>query len=130
MQRLAIALLCAASLAIAVHPASARVNVTVGIELPPPPVVEFQVEPNVVVVPQTHVYYAPAVTEYDMYRYGPYWYINRSGYWYRSRAYRGPYTAVEYRYVPRQVVVVPARYRHHPPHPHGKPHRHAKYYTD
>jgi len=103
----------------------AGVNVSVGINVPPPPAVVFPSEPQVVVVPSTRVYYAPAVTDFDMYRYGPYWYINRDGYWYRSRAYGGPFTPIAYRYVPHQVVVVPAKYRHHPHHPHGKHHEHG-----
>jgi hypothetical protein len=110
-----------------VRPVLAQVDVDIHIGVPVPPVVVFHSEPEVVVVPRTSVYYVPAVTEYDMYRFGPYWYINRDGYWYRAKAYRGPFNGVEYNHVPREIVVVPSEYRHHPRHPRGGPPGHRKH---
>src|SRR5262249_30525135 len=110
------------------RPCAARVNVDVNIGIPAPPVVVFPSPPQVVAIPSTQVYYVPQATEYDMYRYGPYWYINRDGYWYRARQYGGPFTVVDYRYVPHQIVVVPAQYRRHPIHPHGGPPGHWKHH--
>jgi hypothetical protein len=109
-----------------VRPALAQVDVDIHITVPPPPAIVFRSEPEVVVVPQTRVYYVPAVTEYDMYRFGSHWYINRDGYWYRSKAYRGPFAVVEHHRVPREIVVVPSEYRHHPRHPRGGPPGHRK----
>lgn len=111
------------------RPACARVDVGINIGVPPPPPpVVFQSPPDVVVIPRTQVFYVPSATDYDMYRYGPYWYINRDGYWYRSRAYGGPFNVVAYDRLPHAIVVVPTGYRHHPPHPHGGPPGHFKHY--
>jgi hypothetical protein len=92
-------------------------DVSIHVSIPPPPHVIFETQPEVVIVPQTRVEYVPVVTDYDMYRYEKYWYVNRDGYWYRSHSYRGPFRYVEYRSLPHAVVVVPAEYRHHPEHP-------------
>lgn len=92
-------------------------DVNIHVSIPPPPHVIFETQPEVVIVPQTRVEYVPVVTDYDMYRYGKYWYVNRDGYWYRSHSYKGPFRYVEYRSLPHPVVVVPAEYRHHPVHP-------------
>ncbi len=123
MNRMRIAVMVAASLGIAavLRPVAAETDVYIG-NIPPPPAVVFNIEPGVVVVPQSQVYYVPSVSEFDMYRYRAYWYINQGGYWYRSRAYRGPFDYVEYSRLPRAVILVPARYRRHPPHPPHPPH--------
>lgn len=97
--------------------AAPAADVSVHIAIPPPPHIVFEAAPQVVIVPQTRVEYVPVVTDYDMYRYGKYWYVNQDGYWYRSRSYRGPFKHVSYGHVPRAVVVVPADYRHHPNRP-------------
>ena len=97
-------------------PATARVDVHIGIGVPPP-VVEFRSPPPVVLVPGGDIYYVPSVTQYDMYRVGRYWYINQDGYWYRSRSYRGPFRLIEYRALPPRIVVLPRQYRRHPLHP-------------
>jgi hypothetical protein len=74
--------------------------------------VYFRSEPRVVVVPGTRVYYVQDY-DYDMYRYGRFWYMNSGGNWYRSRTYRGPWIYVGYRSVPVQISYVPPRYRRH-----------------
>jgi hypothetical protein len=96
--------------------AQAKVDVHIGIGIPPPPAVVFESEPQLVVVPGTQVFYL-ANPDYDLYRYGGYYYVNRDGYWYRSRSYRGPFGYVEYGRVPRQIVVVPGNFHHYPVHP-------------
>jgi hypothetical protein len=101
----------------------AEVDVHIGLNIPPPPSIVFRHEPPVVVVPQTDVYYVPEASGYDMYRYGSWWYVNRDGYWYRSRTYNGPFAVVEYNRLPRAIVGVPKHYRHHP-------HRHHERYGD
>jgi hypothetical protein len=103
------------------RPGFAEVDVHVNIGVPPPPAVVFDREPQVVLVPSTQVYYLPGAADYDMYRFGPFWYINRDGYWYRARGFRGPFRPVAYVRVPRQIVVLPVEYRHHPPRPRRAP---------
>ena len=94
---------------IAVAPARAEVDVHINIG---PPGVLFHSEPDIVVVPRTQVYYAPA-GDWDVYRYGSWWYANREGHWYRARSYRGPFAPVIYSHVPRQILVVPPKYHRH-----------------
>ena len=72
----------------------------------------FQSEPDIVLVPGTRVYYIRDY-DYDVYRYGSYWYYNYNGGWYRARRYGGPYAYVGYQSVPRSVAYVPVRYRRH-----------------
>lgn len=98
------------------------VDVDIHIAVPPPPHIVFETEPEVVIVPQTHVAYVPVVTQYDMYRYDKYWYVNQEGYWYRSRSYRGPFKHVQHRHLPHDFVVLPTEYRHHPIKPKGPKH--------
>ena len=100
---------------------SADINIRLGDR--PAPVVVFDEEPEVVLVPRSRVYYVEH-RGYDLYRYGRYWYINDDGYWFRAAGYRGPFVGIELRHVPRSITVVPDRYRHHPihpAHPHGGP---------
>lgn len=130
MSRPVAAFIVVASLVVTASSGMSQVDVDIHIGIPPPPAVVFHSEPEVVVVPRTKVYYVPAVPDYDMYRFGRSWYINRDGYWYRSNAYRGPFKIVEYRHVPHEIVVVPGEYRHHPLRPHGKPSKHRKHKGD
>ena len=95
---------------------SADVNLSVGDRKPP--AVLFTREPRMIVVPGTRVYYVQDV-DYDMYRYGGYWYINDDGYWYRARTYRGPFRTVTYASVPRTIVRVPVAYHREPIRPRG-----------
>ena len=113
------AVLLAATASTAHASVSADINLHVG-QQPPAPVVVFDREPDVILVPNTRVY-AVGGLDYDLFRYGQYWYINSGGYWYRARNYRGPFGAIRYENVPRQIVIVPDRYHHHPMHPLGGP---------
>jgi len=115
--RKAIVICLAASLWLMLEPfgrAEAHVDVHIGVGVPAPPTVIFDREPEVVLVPQTNVYYVPGQPDYDVYRYGGYWYVNRDGYWYRSQSYQGPFTYIVYDRVPRPIVVLPGEYHHHP----------------
>jgi hypothetical protein len=97
-------------------PASASVTLNVQVrdgDPPPPPAYVFDSEPEVIVVPSTRVYYVPE-QDFDLYRYGRYWYINRGGWWYRAPGYRGPFQSIEYDRVPVSVLRVPPKYRRHP----------------
>ena len=108
--------------------AEARVNVDVHIGIPAPPVVAFPAPPQEVIVPDTQVYYVPEATDYDMYRVGPYYYVNRDGYWYRAHHYGGPFAVVQYSRVPHDLLVLPDGFHHHPPRPFGGPPGHNKHW--
>jgi hypothetical protein len=71
----------------------------------------FNDMPTMVRVPGTRVYYTQD-SDYDVYRYGNYWYMNYNGDWYRASGYSGPWIFVGYRSVPRDVYMVPSDYRH------------------
>jgi hypothetical protein len=121
MKRLLV-LAAVASLWVAALPASSMAAASVSISIGDPyrgTALHFRSEPDVVLVPETRVYY---VRNYDrdVYRYGRYWYFVDDGRWYRARTYRGPFLYVHQTSVPRAIVSVPPRYRRHwggpPPH--------------
>jgi hypothetical protein len=96
--------------------ANVMLNVGVGVHMggpPPPPAYVFDSEPEVILVPSTRVYYVPE-TDFDLYRYGRFWYINRAGWWYRSAGYHGPFDYIGYDRVPASVINVPPKYRRNP----------------
>lgn len=87
--------------------------ITVG-DAPPPPRLYFADEPRFVFVGGVRIVDAPD-PDCDLFYYGGAYWLYRSGYWYRSRAYDGSYVAVEVRRVPRAVLEVPPKHwRHHP----------------
>ncbi len=101
-------------------PALARSRTYFGFQIgvsnaPPPPVFVYHEEPHVVFVPQSRVYVVedPDADDYDVFRYGPYWYTLEDGYWYRARDYDGPYRVVDVRYVPRPIFAVPEKHWKH-----------------
>jgi len=100
---------------------SLGVTLTIG-NAPPPPVIVIREQPRCVVVAGSSVYVVADDEDdipYDMFRYGVFWYVYNDNYWYRARGYRGPFTVVDARYVPRAIISVPARHWKH--HPHGGP---------
>ncbi len=95
--------------------ASAATSISVNLRVGEPyrgPSIVFTHEPDVVVVPETRVYYVRNY-DYDMYRYGSYWYYCYDNGWYRAHSPRGPFAFISYRSVPRAVYTVPQRYRRH-----------------
>lgn len=90
--------------------AQVDVHITVG---PPIPGVVFEQPPPLVPVPQSDVYYAPSVGNYDTYRMGEWWYINRDGYWYRSHDHRS-FEPIEYDRIPPPLLSLPGEYRRYP----------------
>jgi hypothetical protein len=76
------------------------------------PQLAFYDQPDVVVIPGTRVYYIDDY-DYDLYRYGNYWYYYWNGGWYRSIDYDGPFYFISYVSVPYSIRYVPVRYRHH-----------------
>ena len=97
------------------------VNIQVGLgSAPPPPVVVYREEPPMVVVPGSVVYVVnDSRCGYDYFQCGVYWYIWNEGYWYRANNYRGPFAAVNAKYVPSVIMTVPSKHWKH--HPHGGP---------
>jgi hypothetical protein len=124
MKRLLITAAALASLGLVGLPqlssASTRVGVSINIGDPyRGGALHFRSEPDLILVPSTRVYYVDDY-DYDVYRYGGYWYFIDDGRWYRARSYRGPFVYVYTSSVPRAIVQVPPRYRRHwggpPPH--------------
>jgi len=72
---------------------------------------EYHREPQVVLVPRTKVYFVQR-DDYDLYRYGRYWYFIEEGRWYRARSWKGPFLHIRTATVPRSVRGVPLKYRH------------------
>lgn len=113
---------------------SLRVQLNIG-NAPPAPMVIYNEAPPVVVVPRSAVYVVrDDDRDFDLFRYGVYWFIWNEGYWYRSATYRGPFRVIEARYVPAAIWNVPGRHWKH--RPHGGPpelgmkkHRHDHYYA-
>lgn len=87
----------------------ARAEVSVNINLGPPPIVVAE-PPEVVVIPESRVYFVPD-PRVDVFFFNGYWWSPRGDRWYRSRAYNGPWGVIERRYVPRAVMYVPPDYR-------------------
>ena len=102
-------------------PALANGNTYFGFQIgisnaPPPPRVVYAAPPVMTYVPEAGVYVVQdGYDGCDVFNMGPYWYINRGDYWYRARSYRGPFVAVDVRYVPRSVFYVPQQRWHHYP---------------
>ena len=80
---------------------------------PPPPRVRFFQPPPVEIVPNTSVYVVENPYGYDMFQYGGFFYVSNGGYWYRAHSYRGPFVAVDARYVPRAIYSVPPGHWRH-----------------
>ena len=67
--------------------------------------------PNLVVVPDYPVYYAPSVSANYFFYDGFYWVFNvADGQWYSSSWYDGPWVFVDPIYVPQPLLVIPLRY--------------------
>lgn len=103
----------------------AQADVSIGINIGPPPIVVPQ-PPEVVLVPQTDVYFVPGV-EFDVFFYGGYWWSPRGDRWYRARSYDGPWGVVAPRFVPRPVYRVPHDYRMIYEHEHHIPYKEWKH---
>src|SRR5512143_1758268 len=87
----------------------ARAEVSVSVNLGPPPIVVAE-PPEVVLVPRSQVYFVPGL-EFDVFFHNGYWWSPRGDRWYRARAYNGPWRIIDRRHVPRAVFRVPHDYR-------------------
>jgi hypothetical protein len=124
MKRLLMTAFAVATVGFAALPASSKAETSVGVDINVGDpyrggAIHFRSEPDLVLVPDTRVYYVRDY-DHDVYRYGSYWYFIDDGRWYRARTYRGPFAYIHTASVPRSIVMVPASYRRHwggpPPH--------------
>jgi len=73
--------------------------------------VRMGMRPAMAIIPNTRVFYSTSDTDYDLYRYGDTWFLVDNGHWYRSYSWRGPFYSVSRRYVPGEILTIPAGYR-------------------
>jgi hypothetical protein len=99
-------LITLAALACLGLPARAQVSVSIGIDVP--------VYPELVLVPDTPVYYAPTGPA-NYFFYDRYYWVYRHDRWYRSRWYNGPWVIRRPDAVPVFLLRVPVRYYRAPP---------------
>lgn len=106
----------------AAGPALSEVNVNIHIG---PPAVVVAGPPEMIVVPRTMIYFAPAV-EVDLFFYAGFWWTPKQGRWFRSRAYNGPFVIVATRAVPVEIIRVPRDFRRRYAHGHRIPYGQLK----
>jgi hypothetical protein len=70
--------------------------------------------PALVLVPETPVYYAPAVP-YNYFLYDGRYYVFSQGAWYASPSYGGPWGFIAVKKVPKPILSVPVDYYRAPP---------------
>ncbi len=70
--------------------------------------------PSFVIVPGTHVYYAPSVP-YNYFAFGGQFYLFHNEVWMSARSYNGPWTAIALERVPPHILGVPVQYYRVPP---------------
>lgn len=85
-------------------------GVNVNLNIGPPPVYTFAEPPELVVIPNTYVYYAPGA-DLDIVFYHGFWYRPHNGYWYRGSGYNGPWHHIGRDRVPRYIINLPPDYR-------------------
>jgi len=61
-------------------------RIDVGVSIPLPPPIHFAAPPDMVVIPETYVYFVPDVDE-EIFFYGGWWWRPWNGRWYRSQSY-------------------------------------------
>lgn len=99
---------CLMVLATSFNPGTSAANT--GIQLD----IHIGAPPQLVVVPGTPVYYAPAVP-HNYFFYGGQYYLFQNGAWYLAPAYNGPWAPIAVEYVPRPILAVPVPYYKAPP---------------
>jgi len=96
-------------------PRLGRADVSVNINIGPPPPIVVSAPPTVVVVPTVPaVQYVPSLSV-DVFVYGGHWYYWHGGHWFVGPSYQGPWTYVLVERVPAPVLAVPVRYYKVPP---------------
>ncbi|MFA4858056.1 MAG: hypothetical protein WC901_05665 [Candidatus Margulisiibacteriota bacterium] len=87
----------------------AQAEVNVNINIGPPPIVVAE-PPEVVMIPQTEIYFVPGIS-FDVFFCNGYWWSPRGDRWYRAKAYNGSWVVVSRNYVPAHLFKVPKNYR-------------------
>ncbi len=100
----------------------AGVDISIGINVPPPPRLVIPAPPEVVVIPGTYVYFVPTL-DVDIFFYRGYWYRSHHDHWYRASSYNGQWVFLEDRRVPIVLVHLPGDFRRLPPGYRHIPHR-------
>jgi len=92
-----------------------RAQISVGVALPGVSIgINMPRYPELVLVPNSPVYYAPRANSNFFFYDGLYW-VYREDNWYSSDWYNGPWQSVEPMYIPLFVLRVPVRYYRQPP---------------
>ena len=110
---LCLGLLTAGALGLVPTLGTAQINIGISIGTPPPPIV-IPAPPQMVVIPQTQVSYAPALP-YNYFFYAGKYYVSHEGAWFTAPAYHGPWTFVAAERLPQPLLRVPVTYYKVPP---------------
>ena len=97
MKKLLLGTILVVSAVVVPVPSEARVNINIGISLPPP--IVFAAPPAVIVLPDTDDVYVVPDIDVDMFFWSGWWWRLWEGRWYRSRYYNRGWAY--YDYVPR-----------------------------
>jgi hypothetical protein len=111
---LCLGLLAAGALGLVPAPGTAQINIGITIGTPSPPPIVLSAPPQLVVVPQTQVLYAPALP-YNYFFYSGKYYVSHEGAWFAAPAHHGPWTFVAVERVPKPLLRVPVAYYKVPP---------------
>lgn len=84
-------------------------GVNLNINVGPPPVI-VSPPPELVLIPETGVYFIPDAGA-DIFFFGGYWWAPRGPAWYRANSPRGPWIIAEVRAVPQPLLRIPRDYR-------------------
>ena len=76
--------------------------------------IQIGAPPQLVVVPGTPVYQAPAVP-YNYFSYGGQYYVFHNGSWYFGPTFNGPWAVIAIQFVPQPILAVPVQYYKAPP---------------
>lgn len=99
---------------ILVAPSVSAAEVSVNVNIGPPPIVITGPPPLVLVPGRPTVQYVPSLSA-DLFFHASRWYYWHGGHWFVGRSYRGPWHAVVVEQVPGPIRSVPARYYKSPP---------------
>jgi hypothetical protein len=134
---LCLGLLAAGALGLVPIQGTAQINIGITIGTPPPPPIVIPAPPQLLLIPQTQVSYAPALP-YNYFFYGGKYYVSHESAWFAAPAHHGPWTFVAAERVPKPLLRVPVAYYKVPPghrkgdgghweKGHGKEHKHKKH---
>ena len=94
--------------------AQINIGINIGAPPPPPPPLVLAAPPQLVVIPGTQVFYAPAMPQ-NYFVYGGKSYIVHDGAWFVAPAHPGPWTFLAVEHVPPALRGVPVHYYKIPP---------------